>query len=246
MKRFFLFVTLLLATSFFALANDLDALQGKWTAKKSGDNGPQTMNLEFKKNKFDFHLSSDGGGGFVVKGDVEVKKAGAFSTIRFRATKVGPNETDLSDSDEDRSMVFSMQNGKLYIASNLDLERENETPTIDVYTRTADTTNGANELVGNWKLDLELSDNKFDYTLRIAETDGKLSAVQVSPRSGEHKVKSISFENNVFKMEIDREIDDGPVTFIFTGKLEGKELSGETSAKRDGQEIASGTWKARK
>src|SRR5204862_2687729 len=134
----------------------------------------------------------------------------------------GAIDSDLDDADEERVMMFSIQDGKLYLANNFDQQRDNEVPNIDVYSKTAEAAKGSNELVGSWKLDLELSENKYDYTLRIAEEGGKLSAVVVSPRSGEHKAKSISFENGGFKMEVDREIDNNPMTFVYTGKLEGK------------------------
>jgi len=246
MKPLFLTVTLLFAATFTTMADGLDALQGRWTAKKKGDSGPITQTLEFKKEKWTFEVAIEGGGGFFAAGDAEVKKAGAFDTVRFHVAKFGPSESDLRDADDDRNTVFSIQNGKLYIANNLDRERENENPIIDVYSKTADAGKGGNEIVGTWKLNLELGETKYDYTLRIAENGGKLSAVMVSPRSGEHKAKSVSFENNAFKLEIDREIDGNAVTFIYSGKLEDKKLSGNAVAKRDGEELASGTWNARK
>lgn len=246
MKSFLFGGAFLAVTCFFTAASDLQDLQGTWIAKKKGDNGMLTQTLTFAKEKWTFQLDSEGGGGFVAKGDAEFKKAGVFDTVRFHVTKFGPSESELGDSDTERHMVFSIQDGKLHIANNLDRQREYENPIIDVYSKAAEAAKGSSELIGNWKLDLELGENKYDYTLRVTESAGKLSAVVVSPRSGEYKAKTISFESNAFKLEVDRVIENNAVTFVYTGKLEGKKLSGSVAVKREGEEIASGTWAATK
>ena len=246
MKPLFLTVTFLLAATFTTLADGLEALQGRWTAKKSGQNGPITQTLEFKKEKWTFKVAIQGGSGFVAEGDAEFKKAGVFDMLRFHVTKFGPSETELGDADDERNVVLSIQNGKLYIANNLDQQRENENPIIDVYSKTADAAKSGNEIVGTWKLDLQVAETKYDYTVKITENGGNLSAALVSPRSGEHKAKSVSFENNTFKMELDRELENNPVVFAYSGKLEGNKLSGNFAIKREGEEIATGTWEAKK
>src|SRR5436190_7463246 len=67
MKPLFLTTTLLLAATFTTMADGLDALQGRWTAKKSGENGPITQTLEFKKEKWTFKVAMQSGGGFVAE-----------------------------------------------------------------------------------------------------------------------------------------------------------------------------------
>lgn len=238
-------LALLLTTALSTLASDIDALQGKWKLTKSGENGAITQLLEFKRDKWTFKRISEDGNGFVAEGDVEVKNTGAFQTIHIHTTKYGDTETNMEDADDERDFVFSVQDGKLYIATNLDLERENEKPALDVYSRNPDA--GKTALAGSWKLNLDLGDDNYDYTLRITESAGKLNAVMVSPRSGEHQVNSINFENNTLRIEIDREIQGNVMTFVYTGKLEGQKLSGHASVKgANGDEIASGEWTAKK
>jgi len=135
------------------------------------------------------------------------------------------------------------------LASNFDRERENEQPRVETYTR-AETTkaaaaDGESKLLGTWKLEVTLNDQDFDYDLRFAKTDGKLQATLISPRSGEHKAKSVSFKNNELALEMDRTIQDNEVTFVYEGKLSGETLSGSLKVKGFEDQV-SGQWKARK
>jgi hypothetical protein len=243
MKHLTLLLTLLL--SFTTLGNDLDPIQGTWMAKKTGDNGPVTQTFQVKKDKWTFKVTSDGNINFVASGELEFKKAGPFNSLRLYKIKYGANENELSDADEERNLIFILQDGLLYVANNFDQERNDEKPTVDVYTKTANSTQSSNEILGNWKLDIALNETNYDYTLRLAETDGKLTAVMVSPRSGDHKVKTVSFANNTLQMEMDREISNMPVTFLFTGKLAENKLSGKVTVKNAADDI-SGTWTATK
>jgi hypothetical protein len=243
MKSLILACGLFLGISWCAIANDLNAIQGKWSVKKPEDNTTQT--LEFKKDKWTFKILADSDVRFVAAGDVEVKKTGGFNVMRLHKMKYGSSESDLDPVDDERNIVFFLHEGQLYVASNFDRDRDNEKPNVDAYSKSAEPAKSAGQIAGTWKLDIKLGDNALDYTLRINESAGKLTAVLVSPRSGEHPVKSISLDKNTFKMQIDREVDGTPATFVYTGKLDGETLSGDLSIK-GGDQNATGTWTAKK
>jgi hypothetical protein len=241
MKQLMVIAALLVATAFSGLAADLDSLQGRWVAKKRTDDGAVTQTLEFKKDKWTFKYEVDGSMRFAAAGAVQVTKAGVYNSMRLHNMKFGETEADLNDLDDERHLVFLLQDGLLYVANALDRQRDDEKPSLDVYSKVADAAKSPASVVGNWKLDLKLNDNSYDYTLRVTDSDGKLSGVLVSPRSGEYKAKSISFEKDTLKMEVDRNIENTPVTFVFTGKLDGQALAGEAVVKGFGDDLT-GSW----
>ena len=115
--------------------------------------------------------------------------------------------------------------------------------------RAAPVTQGAagasGSLAGEWDLTVRGLGYEMDYGLRIEETAGGLSAIQVSPRSGEHAFKSISWKDGVLRMEIDREYPGiAAVTVEYEGTLADGTLSGKVTAK--GYDGTSGTWTARR
>jgi hypothetical protein len=120
-----------------AWADDLDAIQGKWRVKKTGDRGAYTQQLEFKKNQWVFKIfDADDHVAFVAVGEAELKKQGPFNTIRFFKIKAGRSETDLEPmADEERNSVYLLDNGVFYVGSGFDKARENEKPTADAYTK---------------------------------------------------------------------------------------------------------------
>ena len=130
-----LLLSLLIFTA-AAGANDLDALQGKWSVKKTGDRGPYTQQIEFKKDKFIFKIfGADDAVVFVATGDVEVKKQGPFNTARFFNIKAGRTENDLEPVEEERNSVYILDNSQFFMASNFDRVRQNEKPSADAYTK---------------------------------------------------------------------------------------------------------------
>jgi hypothetical protein len=45
----------------------------------------------------------------------------------------GESESDLNELNDDRTIIYSINEGKLYFAVNFDKERERGQPTTDVY-----------------------------------------------------------------------------------------------------------------
>ena len=226
--------------SFAADSPGLDALQGKWSAKRPEG---ETRSLEFNRDKVSFEIvGSDGQTRLLARGTAKAVPLGPFKVLQVSKIQSGRSADDLKASEEDLSIIYTFHEEALVVATNFDKTRERQKPELIVYDRLASPNS---KITGTWKLELEVADNTYDYTLRIAESGGNLNAVLVSPRSGEHKVKTVKLTGDAFTMEIDRELENNPVTFVYTGRVAGDTLSGECELKGAGQE-ASGTWKAKR
>jgi hypothetical protein len=131
-----LFIVVAMALGAVAWADDLGSLQGKWTAKKTGDRGAFTQQIEFKDKKFVFKiLNSEDAVTFVATGEFELKKQGPFNTARFFAIKAGRSDTELEPVDEERNSVYLLDGSQFYLASNFDKAREREKPSVDAYAK---------------------------------------------------------------------------------------------------------------
>lgn len=232
-------------TSFAAESTNLEALKGKWSAKRAGADG-QTLTLEIDQQKVTFEIAgSDGQTRFVAKGSAKAVQMGPLKALQVSNIESGRSANELKASDEEYFTVYTFHDGALVMAANFDKAREGQKPEVATYTRVASGKDEASKVIGNWKLEVVIADNTYDYTLKIAKDGGNLAAALVSPRSGEYKAKKVKFENNGLQMEVDRKLEDNQVTFVYTGKLVGETLSGDFKVEGAGDEF-SGTWKAKK
>jgi hypothetical protein len=135
MNRFLILLAMFVATV-GAWADDLDALQGKWRVKKTGDRGAYTQQLEFKKNQWVFKIfDAEDRAVFIASGEAELKKQGPFNALRFFKIKAGRSEADLEPVDEERNSIYLLDNGTFYLGGGFDKVRENEKPSADAYTK---------------------------------------------------------------------------------------------------------------
>ena len=117
-------------------ADDLTEFQGKWSVKKTSDQGTFTQFLEFTKNKWKFKMvGSDGNTVLVAEGNLELKEAGGVKIARLTDIKAGGSASDLNDTNDDRVSVYTFRDGKLILAGNFDKERNNEKPSMDEYSK---------------------------------------------------------------------------------------------------------------
>src|SRR4030095_8917154 len=87
-------------------------------------------------------------------------------------------------------------------------------------------------VAGAGSLVLTIQGTDLDYVLKLAQDDaGKLNAVFVSPRSGEHKCKEASYKDGALRVEIEREVEGNNVTFVYEGKLVEGKLAGKVTLK---------------
>ncbi len=120
-----------------ALANELDALAGKWVAKVEAQGQTFKQVLEIKKNKFTFEIVRDGGQtALYAEGEVKAENLGPFKTAKFYNLKGGTSATDLQEVDDERAVIYSLDGNEMTVAANFDKERP-EPPTATKYVRTA-------------------------------------------------------------------------------------------------------------
>ncbi len=138
MKRLFTTILALAALSTAtALADDAEALAGKWTLQKNDQGQPQTRVLEIKQNKFKFTVLRNGDRPiFYAEGDIKTEKLGPFNAARFTNMKVGESSSDIQPTDEERASIYQLGEGTLMVASDFDAERDQK-PSLDVYKKAA-------------------------------------------------------------------------------------------------------------
>jgi hypothetical protein len=119
------------------LADDLEALAGKWSVKKVSDQGQNfTQTITVKKDKFVFQIL--GGDGQVVlyaEGDLKLDKLGPFNAAHFVNIRAGGDASDLRDVDDQYVSTYRLEGDTWTMASGLDKDREQQRPSLDIYRR---------------------------------------------------------------------------------------------------------------
>ena len=120
-----------------ALADDSEALSGKWMVKKVNDQGQNiTQTIEVKKDKFVFQiLSADDTVVLYAEGDLKLEKLGPFSSARFFHIRGGSSASNLDDVDDVYVSVYSLDGDTWTMAANLDKQRDGQKPSLDLYRR---------------------------------------------------------------------------------------------------------------
>lgn len=129
-----LFCLTLAATT--SRADEWDKFNGKWTAKKSGDEGRSwTQVIEINKGKFKFRiLSTSGETRLYAEGDVKLEKHGPFNALKFHNMKAGESVDSIESVDEERTVIYQLGYDTLTVAADFDKERETP-PSADKYTK---------------------------------------------------------------------------------------------------------------
>jgi len=121
-----------------ALANDLDALAGKWAAKVEAQGQTFKQVLEIKKNKFTFEIVRDGGEtALYAEGEVKTEEYGPFKAAKFYNIRGGASASELESVDEERTVIYSLGYNEMVVAANFDKERA-EPPVATRYTKVAE------------------------------------------------------------------------------------------------------------
>ena len=155
-----------------ALANDLDALAGKWVAKVTDGQGQAFRQvLDIKKNKFTFEIIRDGGQtALYAEGEVKAEQLGPFKAAKFYKMRGGPSASDLQEVDDERTVIYSLDGSEMTVAANFDKERL-EPPTATKYIKTA-ATEEAKALVID-KIVVHKSPQSTEYYLCLDATVGE-------------------------------------------------------------------------
>jgi S-formylglutathione hydrolase FrmB len=99
-------------------------------------------------------------------------------------------------------------------------------------------------ILGDWQLSVDFQGQPREYLLRLLEKEKRLEAVLISPRSGEHAAKAVSFKDGALHFEIDREYAGMAVTLLYEGKLTAQGLSGMVRA--EGLDEFKAAWSAKR
>ena len=128
-------VTTLLAVT--ALADDLAKLEGKWSVKKTNDEGQAfTQVLEIKKDTFKFKIiRGDNEVAIYAEGKLKLEKSGPFNVVKFTDIKAGASESDIQAIDDDRVSIYVLGDNTWTVAANFDKERDGHKPSLDAYTK---------------------------------------------------------------------------------------------------------------
>lgn len=130
-------LAVLLTTPLYLVADEASSLTGKWSTKKTNDQGQSyTQTIEIKKDKFVFQiLGSDNNVVLYAEGDVKLEKLGPFSSAKFYHIKGGQSADNTNDVDDEYVSVYVLDEDTWTLTSNFDKQRENQKPTVDVYKR---------------------------------------------------------------------------------------------------------------
>ena len=257
MKAIFgvLFVGAVMATA-AEISPALKSLQGRWNGERTNSEGRRNKAiLEIKDDKMEFRaLDGDGSIRFIAKGNLKIEKAGDLRALVITDIRAGRDADNLEPVDDDRTSVYTIREGKLYLASGFDKPRDNERPRVEEFTkeeggaRSSSSSSSAektanDKLLGKWKMEAVLGDNAMDYGLRFEKAGDALQGTVISPRSGEYKAKSVTLKGDQLEMLVDRTIEGNDVTFVYKGTLKADSLAGTLSVKGYEDQF-SGTFKA--
>ena len=257
MKAIFgvLFVGAVMATA-AEISPALKGLQGRWNGERTNSEGQRNKSvLEIKDDKMEFRaLDGDGSVRFIAKGNVKIEKAGDLRALVITDIRAGRDADNLEPVDDDRTSVYTLREGKLYLASGFDKPRDNERPRLEEFTKEEGAARSSadkpatekpstDKLLGKWKMEAVLADNTMDYGLRFEKAGDALQGTVISPRSGEYKAKSVTLKGDQLEMLVDRTIEGNDVTFVYKGTLKADTLSGTIQLKGLEDQF-SGTFKA--
>ncbi len=121
-------------------ADDLEALAGKWSVKKTNAGREFTQTITVKQNKFVFEML--GGDDQVVlhaEGDLKLDKLGPFSAAHFVNIRAGRSADELQDVDDEYTSIYRLEADTWTMAVNFDKDRDQMKPGVDNYQRTKST-----------------------------------------------------------------------------------------------------------
>jgi hypothetical protein len=130
-------MALLVSTCLATTADDLATLSGKWSVKKTNDQGEKyTHTLEIKKDKFVFQiLGGDDQVTLYAEGDIKLEKLGPFNSIRFFHIRAGGSSSNMDDVEDEYVSVYVLADDNWTLATNFDKQRDQQKPSADNYRR---------------------------------------------------------------------------------------------------------------
>ncbi len=118
-------------------ADDLSTLTGKWSMKKTNEQGQHfTQTMEIKKDKFVFQIiGADDTVVLYAEGDLKLDKVGSFSSAKFYHIRGGQSASNLQDVDDEYNSIYVLDGDAWTMATNFDKQRDQQKPSLDLYKR---------------------------------------------------------------------------------------------------------------
>jgi uncharacterized protein (TIGR03067 family) len=138
MKRLltFLFVAALFAAHTTLAADDLQALTGKWSVKKTNDQGQVfTQTIEVNKDKFVFEIRAADALVLHGEGNFKLEKLGTFNCARFSSIRASRTVAEMRDVEDDYVSIYTLDGDTWTMAASFDKQREGQKPSLDIYQR---------------------------------------------------------------------------------------------------------------
>lgn len=141
MKRPILLLSAALVLSLLStsplIADDLQALSGRWVAEKTNDQGQAYKQiLEIKKDKFTFKIMRQQEIGLYAEGEIKTEQLGPFKTARFFNLQGGRSASDLQPVEDERIMIYRLGENEWTMATDFDKERS-QPASVTRYTKAA-------------------------------------------------------------------------------------------------------------
>src|SRR5436190_6409005 len=132
-----LFIAVLLTASSALAADDLQALTGKWSVKKTNEQGEKfTETIEVKNDKFIFQiLGGEDQVTLYAAGDLKLERFGPFNSVRFLHIRAGSSSSNLQDVDDEYVSIYVIDGDTWTMAANFDKQRDQQKPSADIYRR---------------------------------------------------------------------------------------------------------------
>jgi hypothetical protein len=238
-----------LSAGFTAEPADLNKLQGTWSTKRTTENGEVNMTLEISGDKLTYTVANkDNEVRLVAKGTVKSETFGPFRALKITDLQAGRSATETKPVEDERVTLYTIEEDTLTLVSNFDKERDGQKPALDVYKKTGPAkaaAAAADKLTGKWKMNVKMAENDREYELTFAGNQQALTGTLTSSRSGEHKLKSVTFADGKLAMELVRDIQGTEATIQYTGEFKDDMLTGTFTVKGY-EEQFKGTWTAKR
>ena len=107
--------------------------------------------------------------------------------------------------------------------------------------------NAADDPTGTWKWTVEMGNQKREMSVKLKLEGDKLTGSVPGRDGAETAIENGSYKDGELKFEVTRARGDNKFTTKYSGKVEGKKITGKiTSPGRDGGEARTRDWTATK
>ena len=109
-------------------------VDGTWTSKLKLPRGGELVTvLVIDQGKFTHRVTAGGVVQFHSTGKIALEELKPFKLLAFTSVIWGHSEAEKLDLGEDRRSPYSIHEGFLYMANNLDKLRKDEAPRLDAF-----------------------------------------------------------------------------------------------------------------